>query len=144
MDISSANAVYTLVIAGLYLTPQQLQGFATDDAFDTERVTIAQVMMGVDGKISGGIVPAIKRQTIALQADSPSNAIFDNWVQAQDPTLGGSLLSALGHISIPSIKAKFALAGGILSEYTPIPRARKVLEARSFVVNWQSILPSPI
>ena len=55
-SITSANAIFLLSISGLYSVPQQLQGFAADDIFDVSGVSPGEVMMGVDGKLSGGFV----------------------------------------------------------------------------------------
>jgi hypothetical protein len=142
MDITSANATLTLSIPGLFPVVQ-IQGFSTDDAFDTDTVEIAQVVMGVDGNMSAGIVPVIKPQTITLQADSPSAVVFDSWVQAQDPTFGGVLLPANETLSIPSIGLKVALINGVLRNYTPISGAKKVLQPRRFTIVWQTIQPAP-
>ena len=144
MDISSANAVLTITIPGLFPAPIQIQGFGTDDAFDTERVEIAQVVMGVDGRMSGGAVPVIKKQTITLQADSPSMLIFDAWVQAQNPLFGGTILPIGEILSIPSISTVFTLINGILGAYTPIPKGGKILGPRQFEISWQQVLPAPL
>ena len=34
--ITASNSVYMLSVAGLYASPQQLAGYSTDAAFDTE------------------------------------------------------------------------------------------------------------
>lgn len=52
--LTSANAVLLIGINSLYTTPQQIQGFATDDAFVTEVVTPVEMKMGVDGVLSAG------------------------------------------------------------------------------------------
>ena len=70
--ITSANSVFTIVIAGLFPAPVQLQGYASDKAFTTEALDLAEVQMGVDGRMTAGFVPNPTKQTITLQADSPS------------------------------------------------------------------------
>ena len=52
--ITGASAVIMLSVPGLFSTPQQLQGFATDDIFDTAAIASAETLMGVDGNLSGG------------------------------------------------------------------------------------------
>ena len=73
-DITSANAIYTLIIPDVFPAPQQLQGFATDDAFDTDASDVVEARIGVDGIASYGFTPFLVTQTIHFQSDSPSIA----------------------------------------------------------------------
>ena len=81
--ITSANAVYMLAVTGMFPVPQRLEGFAADDVFDTEALTVAEVVMGVDGRLSAGYTPVPVKQNISLQADSPSIQLFETWYLAQ-------------------------------------------------------------
>ena len=74
--ITSANSTFTITAASLFPTPVQLQGYASDKAFATEALELAEVQMGVDGRMTSGYVPNVVKQTISLQADSPSRSIF--------------------------------------------------------------------
>ena len=76
-SLTSANSVIMLTIPGLFDTPQQIQGYSADDIFDTGQVSNAEVLMGIDGKLSGGWIPAVKTQTYTLQADSLSVDFLD-------------------------------------------------------------------
>lgn len=148
MDISSSNAVMMLAVntsSGVPLIAAvQIQGFSTDDAWDGDHVEIAQVVMGVDGRMSAGAVPVIKKQRITLQADSPSMPIFDAWVAAQDPNIGaGGIMTANETLKIPAIGTTFTLAVGVLSGYTPLPKGGKILGPRQFEITWQTILAAP-
>lgn len=80
--ITSANSVFTIVIAGLFPAPVQLRGYATDKAFTTEAVDLAEVQIGVDGRMTAGYTPMPVKQTVTLQADSPSKDIFAALIQA--------------------------------------------------------------
>ena len=84
MSLTAANAVITLTIAGVFNAGQQLQQFAADDVFSVEQVTPTETLMGVDGFLSGGRTPVPVPWTISLQADSPSNFIFEQWFAAQE------------------------------------------------------------
>ncbi|MGA1801484.1 phage tail fiber protein [Rhizobium sp. HT1-10] len=55
-SITSANAIITLTIPGLFNTPVQLQGFSADNIYESEVQEIAETSMGVDGKLSAGYV----------------------------------------------------------------------------------------
>ena len=100
-DITSANSVLTLVVPALFPAPQQLQGYATDDAFADEALQLSESVMGVDGRKSAGYTPAITKQTITLQADSPSMSFFEAIMQAMKQQRG--VLRIEGSLVIPSI-----------------------------------------
>jgi hypothetical protein len=140
-NLTAANAILLLSVTGLYLTPQRIQGFSTDDAFDVESVEGAEVMMGVDGLLSGGFIPKERKMTITLQADSLSNDFFDNWVSAQD--VARELYIANGSVAIPSLSKKYTLTRGILTTYKPLAGVKKVLQPRSFGITWQAVAPAP-
>src|SRR6202000_2283808 len=74
--ITSANSVFAITVPGLFNTPVQLSGYATDKAWSTDAQELAETQMGVDGRLTGGMTPSPVNQTVTLQADSPSKAIF--------------------------------------------------------------------
>jgi hypothetical protein len=55
--ITIANSVFTLTATAVFPVPQALQGYAADDAFTTEAIAMADVVIGVDGKLSAGYTP---------------------------------------------------------------------------------------
>lgn len=140
--ITAANAIIMFSIPGLFPTPQQLQGFATDDVFDTDALESAEVMMGVDGKLSGGFVYVAIKQNYALQADSPSAIIFDQWYAVQQQIQ--DLYTANATVTLTSLGTKWALTKGFLTTYKPVPDAKKLLQPRKFGITWQSISPAPV
>lgn len=142
LTITSANSVYMLSIAGLFPTPQRLQGFAADDAFSTEQVQPAEVVMGVDGKMSAGYLPTMTVQTISIQADSESAFMFDEW-QAKSRAIS-EVFWAQALITLPGIARSWTLTNGILTGYTPIPDAKKVLQARTFSITWENVSAVPL
>ncbi len=135
--ITSANSVFTLVVAGLFPAPVQLRGYASDKAFTTEAVDLAEVQMGVDGRMTAGFVPNPVKQTITLQADSPSKDIFTAIIQAMKTAREVFYIS--GSISIPSTGESFALTRGILTNAKQIPDAQKVLQPVDYVITWESV-----
>lgn len=140
--LTAANSVITLVITGLFPVPQQLQGFSADDIFDTAAVKPADVLMGVDGMLSGGWVPTIKEQTYTLQANSISNLIFDTWFASQEAAR--EVFTATGGILLPGVGTAYAMINGFLTSYSPVPDVRRILQPRKFTISWQSILPAPV
>ena len=83
--ITGANAVFTLAIAGVFSTPQQVQGFASDDSFAVQAIRRAEVLMGVDGVLSGGKVFMPIPQSVMLQADSISADLLTSGTRRKRP-----------------------------------------------------------
>lgn len=135
--ITSANSVFTLVVAGLFPAPVQLQGYASDKAFTTEAIDLAEVQMGVDGRMTAGFVPNPVKQTITLQADSPSKDIFTALIQAMKTAREVFYVS--GSIALPSTGESFTLTRGILTNAKQIPDAQKVLQPVEFQITWESV-----
>jgi hypothetical protein len=130
------------VSATLFAAPTQLQGFAADDAFATEAVASVEVLMGVDGILSAGFVYVPIRQTVAIQADSISNDLFDAWWNAMQTTK--DVFLAQGVITLTTIQKKYALTNGSLTTYHPIPDVKKLLQPRRYGITWQTSSPAPV
>lgn len=93
--------------------------------------------MGVDGRMTAGFVPNPVKQTITLQADSPSKDIFTAVIQAMKTAREVFYIS--GSISLPSTGESFALTRGILTNAKQIPDAQKVLQPVDYVITWESV-----
>ncbi len=135
--ITSANSVLTLVIAGLFNTPVQLKGYATDKAWATEAIDLAEVKMGVDGKMSAGYVPNPTVQTITLQADSDSKDIFATLIAATKTAREVYFLSAT--LVLPATGESFTMTRGVLTNAKQIPDGGKTLQEQDYVITWESI-----
>ncbi len=136
--ITSANSAFSIAVANLYPTPQTIQGYAADDAFSSEALDIAEIVMGVDGHMSGGFIFNPVNLKVAIMPDSPSLPIFENWMTFQ--RTAREVFYANGSISIPSIARKYTLQNGILKSGNPIVNAKKVLEYVSFVIAFERII----
>lgn len=141
-SLTAATAVYILSITDLFPVGQQLQGFAADDVFSTEQVPSAEVLMGVDSRLSGGFIYAPVVQTIMLQADSDSNFIFDQWWAVQQQQQEAFIANAI--VMLKAVGSKWNLTRGFLTQYKPIPDAKKILQARQFQITWNFVLPSVV
>jgi len=141
-SITAANALFVLIIPGVFPVPVQLQGFSADDIFDFDPNPTVETLMGVDGKLSGGFVNVAKKQSITLQADSASNNVFDLWQQAQYTAL--NTIIAQGLVTLTSIGTNYVLTNGFLTNYPPVPGAGKILKPRKFEMTWEKITPAPI
>lgn len=135
--ITSANSVFTLVVAGLFPAPVQLHGYATDKAFSTEAIDLAEVQMGVDGRMTAGYTPNPTKQTITLQADSPSKSLFMAIIEATKTAR--EIFYVSGSISLPATGESFTLTRGILTNVKQLPDAQKVLQPMDFIITWESV-----
>jgi hypothetical protein len=140
--LTSANCIIMLVVPGIFPVPQQLQQFGPDDVFTIEPISQVEVVMGVDGTLSGGWTPAPKKQTITLAANSPSTLIFDAWHAGQ--SAAREVYTAQGFITIPSISRIYTCTNGFLTTVSPAPDARKILQPRKFGITWNTVLSVPL
>jgi hypothetical protein len=139
--LTTANSALALQSAGLYPIPQSIQGYATDDAFAVDDVEPVETMMGVDGKLSGGYVPYPTKLHITLQADSASNAIFDNWLSAQ--VAAKELYIANATILLQGTGEKFVFTRGFLTAAAPMSSSKKILQPRKFVITFEQCTKAP-
>lgn len=140
--IESASASFILTISDLFGPPIAIKGFAADDMFDTDAVKPTEVVMGVDGTLSGGMVLKEVVQKIHLSPDSPSIPLFDAWYTAQQQTRKAFAATAI--IKLPGIGKSYVCTTGWLTNYTPIPAAKKLLGPQEFEITWQSVNVVPI
>lgn len=82
--ITSANSVFYLTVPGLYDTPVKIERYGTDASVAPEQINPVVAEKGVDGHTSFGWVPTNKVLTVTIAADSPSRAVFDDWLAYQD------------------------------------------------------------
>lgn len=139
--ITSADAILMFTQPVLFPTPQQIQGFATDDIYDTDQIKSLEALMGVDGNISFGFVFVPMMQNYALQADSVSVSFFETLFTQQYAAKTAYPVNAT--IALPSLGKKYVMNNGGLSGYKPTADAKRVLQPMKFQVTWQSILPAP-
>lgn len=142
MSISSTNITFMLGVWGLYTVPQQIQGFADDDVFEFDDINIAENHMGVDGKLSSGLLFEAHPQNITLQADSASNQFFDAWIAAE--LAQRDKYTAHGIITMPAINYSYVLTNGFLTQHSVMAGAKKVLQPRKYVITWEKVFGAPI
>lgn len=139
-SITATNAVVMLAILPIFPAPQRLVGFSADAAFDTEAADIAEIVLGVDGRMSAGYVPYLTKQTFSIMPDSPTSLMFETWAGLEKIAQDKFFASAT--IALPATGRKYTLTRGVLTSYTAIPNAKKVLETRSFLITWADISPA--
>lgn len=140
--ITSANAALSLSCPQVFAVPQAIEQFATDDAFDTENIAPSEVQMGVDGHASAGFTPYLVKQKIVLQANSPSNDVFDQLRQAMRAAnetfqIGMTLV-------IPSIGKIYNFINGSLTGDMPAPSGKKVLGPQTYEITFEDVTAAPM
>lgn len=140
--ITSANSIFTLLVPLVFPVPQNIQGYATDDAFESEAVDVAQAVMGVDGILSGGFVPFPTKLNVVLQADSASIATFETWLQAMQAAR--EVLFGDANIALPSVERNYVLTKGILTRVTQFPAAKKILQPVHYQITFENLSAVPL
>lgn len=140
--LTAANCQLTLFANPYLPVPTIIEGFASDAAFLFDSPAVAEVLMGVDGKMSGGFLPSITRQTITLQADSPSVRWFEDLLSASKAAREIAILQ--GVVAMPSIGRSFTLTKGILEQMTQAAPVGKILQPQTFQIAWNDIQPVPL
>lgn len=140
--LTSANSVLMLGVANLFNIPQKIEGYAADDAFTVTDVESGETQMGVDGRLSAGFTPYIVPLEINLMADSASNLFFD--VLMQSEKIAKEKYEINGSIEIPSIGYIYTFTRGFLKKASVVPAAKKILQARKFEIEFESMTWAPV
>ena len=140
--ITDANSSFTLNVPGVSPVPVPIQGYATDDAFDTENVAPNEAIMGVDANLSGGHTPYPVKLKFVLQADSLSNDFMDQWRLAEDQVEDSYPCSAT--IVAPSIGKIYQFTKGFLTGVVPTPPGKKVFQPQTYEITFESLSAAPM
>jgi hypothetical protein len=142
LNITSADAIFTITVANLLNAPFTLANFATDKAWDTAEREIAETQMSIDGYLNAGWVANPVDQTISLSAASDSCTVFESIVAAQD--IARTLYRIGAQITVTATGRKYTCVNGVIRTVNPIPSAGKVFDPRTFAVRWQAVTPAGI
>jgi hypothetical protein len=141
-SITSVNATYMLAISGLFDAPVALQQFSAEDIFTTGALAATETSMGLDGVLSGGFVNVPVVQNISLQANSPSNDLFEQWHEQQQQAQDVYIANAI--VVLKAIGKKYAMSRGFLTSYPPIADAARTLRLRRYAITWNICSPSNV
>lgn len=137
--ITSADSIFALTVTNLFPSAQTLEGYAADAMFALGDTEMAQSVRGADGKLSAGFVFGEYLQTITIMPDSPSRQIFETW-QLTSQT-AKAVFRCNATIILPAIGKKFTLTNGVLQRAKTMPDANRVLQAMTFQINWENVVP---
>lgn len=140
--LTAANSVLTITVPDLDIGPVQLQGFATDDAFDTPEVKPAEVMVGVDGKKSQGYVAFLVPFKFTLQADSLSIDIMDAIEEAQE---AAQETYAIGiSLSAPGLSKLWTFTNGTITSFKKTPAGKKLMQPQNYEITCEKMISSVV
>lgn len=137
--LTVANSVIMMTCEALYTSPTQLQGYAADDAFETDAVENGEFLMGIDGKLSAGFVFNPIPFTITLQADSPSVPIFENIYNYE--VANRTKLTHNWTITTPDNGRRYNLTAGFMRSYKA-PAGKRILQPAVIQLSFARIAPS--
>lgn len=140
--ITSANSILNITVPGLYNTPVKIERYGTDAAIAPEQINPVVAEKGVDGHTSFGYMPTNKVLTITIAADSPSRAVFDDWIAYQDSTREVVLCNA--ELTLPAIGRKYTGLRGGITAATPMPTAGTTLQATTYTITFDEWTASVI
>lgn len=137
--ITSADAIITLSVMNLYPSGVQLQGFAADNIYGTEALSLAETVRGADGKLSAGFIYGNINQTIYIMPDSESRDVFDTWATTSRASVAVFRCNAT--VILPALKRKYKCVNGVLKQWKALPDAGRILQASQAIIEWESITP---
>lgn len=140
-SITSANSQLTLLVAGLFPAPVNIQGYAADDQFTSDSVDTAETVMGVDGIMSAGWVPAIVPLSVMIQADSPSIDLFVQWDEAQ--RVAREIIFGQATLLIPAMEKSYILTKGVLRQVKRIADGKRTIQPLPYLLHWGSVVATP-
>lgn len=137
-SITAADAamVFTIPAAGLTFL---CEGWSADGMYDYEANQQTETRMSIDGILSGGVVLTPKVMTLKFEANSPTTAFFDAWIQLQ--VTQRAVLPADAVLTFNNAGKVFAHTKGFLTNAPMVPPANKVLMPRAFQITWQTVVP---
>ena len=140
--LTNANSVLTLAVGDLDIGPVQLQGFGTNDMFDTTAIKSAEVMVGVDGVKSQGYIAFLVPFKFTLQADSLSIDIMDAIQEAQEAAQETYELSM--SLSAPGLGKLWTFINGTITEFKKTPKGEKLMQAQSYEITFGKMISSVV
>lgn len=139
--LTVANSAIALTTEALFTSAQSLQGYAADDAFESDTVENGEFSMGIDGQLSAGFVFNAVGFTLTFQADSPSLDLFEQiygYEQANRTKLRQDL-----SVSLPSKGRRYDYSQGYMVSYKA-PAGKKILQPGVVVFTFKRMTPSPL
>ncbi|GBQ90917.1 phage tail fiber protein [Gluconobacter albidus] len=140
--ITSADGIFVLTVTALWNAPLVLENWATDRAWETEAVEMAEFRMSIDGKLNKGFVPRPITQSLNFSAGSSSLPYFEALITGQRK--GRQIYTLGAELTLPSLGRKYTFINGGLGTGSVAPNGGGVLEDRAFSITWEDVFPAGI
>jgi hypothetical protein len=139
--LTAANSVLIFAVPDVFPVPQRMQGFGIDDAFETDAVTVAQIIKGVDARKSQGFVPYNIPFKFVLQADSESILTMDIWNATE--AASNETFPVEGTVILPGLGKIFVLENGTLKTTMVMPGVKKILQQQPYEIEFDTCVVAP-
>ncbi|MEE8658522.1 Structural protein [Acetobacteraceae bacterium EV16G] len=140
--ITSADAIFTLTIQPLFSAPITLENWGTDRAWEVSSYAATDSRMSIDGYLNKGFQHRPVEMSLTLEANSPSNAVFEAIEEYQKAMTTVVILG--GELRLPGLHRKYTFDDGHVIGMTPLPGGASMLEARTYNLRWRRIIPAGI
>ena len=140
--LTAANSVLTLTCSALGIGPVQIQGFATDDAFDTPAVKPVEAICGVDWQKSSGYVPYLVPFRFILQATSSSVDVMDAIKEGLDALTDDADIEM--SLESPALGKLWTFQNGSLTSIKPTPQAKRMLGPQEYEITFENVISSVV
>ena len=140
--ITSADAVFHITVKTLFNAPILLENWASDRAWETQQLRLAETKLSIDGKLNKGFVTSALDMTLTFAPNSNSVEVFDAIATASRQAR--TVYELNGELNIKDLGRKYTLVSGCLISYDALPGGGELLENRSAVIRWENILPAGI
>lgn len=140
--LTTANSVMTLSCPTLDIVAVQIQGFATDDAFDTTAVKPVEAIVGIDNQKSSGRVAYLVPFKFMLQATSTSIDVMDaiaEGIQALNDDVEINIV-----LESPALGKLWTFQNGSLTSYKPTPQGKKLLGMQDYELMFERMISSVV
>lgn len=136
--ITSANSVATLTARKAGVLGATLEGYSVDRAIFSDAIQVAEVQMGVDGRMTAGYTPMPQPVTMTFQADSPSlRQVIKPIVQTMKSTR--EIVWVTMEVALPGPGEKYAFVRGTITNAKQMPDLGKVLQPVDVQFTFQSV-----
>lgn len=139
-NISSADAVFVLTVQQLFNAPVVLENWASNKAWSSQSLKLADTRMSIDGKLNRGFMPSLLDMTLTFSPNSNTYLLFDSIATASRQ--GQTVYNLNGEISLKGLGRKYTLTNGVLIDYSAVPDATTMLGDVSAHIRWENILPA--
>lgn len=140
--LTAANSRIAMTVDTIFPAPVVLQGFQADNVFDMGDISPIMTTMGVDRRLSAGLVAVSQAVSLYFQGDSLSVDVFEQINQQQQANLTPYAIQLL--IDCPSIQKSAICTRGFLTNLKAFNSAQRMMGGRTFTMTFERITVVPL